>query len=207
MKSQKERNGGEKNIDFFNFYYICMQNRADYKMEEKALQEIYKEHYRSLCFYASKYVEDMEDAKDIVQNVFVDIWNRPKTFATPMNLKAYLYTTVYNSCMNHLKTRDIHERHHEDIREMSSEIEEHNYVTDRIESEVMWELLSAIDSLPEKCRKVFKLSYMEGLDIKEVAEKLDISPHTVKSQRARAKQLLQERLKDLFPLLAYLFLN
>ena len=57
------------------------------------------------------------------------------------------------------------------------------------------------------CRKVFTLSYMEGLDIKEVAEKLDISPHTVKSQRARAKQLLQERLKDLFPLLAYLFLN
>ena len=67
MKSQKERNGGEKNIDFFNFYYICTRNRADYKMEEKALQEIYKEHYRSLCFYASKYVEDMEDAKAILE--------------------------------------------------------------------------------------------------------------------------------------------
>ena len=52
MKSQKERNGGEKNIVFFNLYYICMQNRADFEMEEKALQEIYKEHYRSLCFYA-----------------------------------------------------------------------------------------------------------------------------------------------------------
>ena len=80
-------------------------------------------------------------------------------------------------------------------------------MTDRVESEVMWELMTAIDSLPEECRKVFKLSYMEGDDINEVARKLNISTHTVKSQRARAKQLLRERLKDLFPLFAYLFLQ
>lgn len=175
-------------------------------MEEKLFKEIFDEHYRPLCFYASKYV-DMEDAKDITQNVFVELWQRNMKFPTPLALKAYLYTTVHNACMNHLKVAEIHQRHHEQIRAASSELDERNYVTDRVESEVMWELMTAIDSLPEECRKVFKLSYMEGDDINEVARKLNISTHTVKSQRARAKQLLRERLKDLFPLFAYLFLQ
>ena len=176
-------------------------------MTEKFLEDTFNEYYRSLCFYAGKYVKDMEEVKDIVQNVFVDLWQQKRDFPTAVALKAYLYTSVYNACMNYLKLAEIHNHHHEHIRETTSEVEERNYVTDRIESEVMWELMTAIDNLPEECRKVFKLSYMEGLEINEVAEKLAISTHTVKSQRARAKQLLRERLKDLFPLFASLFLQ
>ena len=176
-------------------------------MDEKVLRDIYDEHYRRLCFYAGKYVKDTEDAKDIVQNVLVNLWKRNIAFSTPTALKAYLYTTVYNSCLNHLKAICVRNNYRKQNRETAEEIEEHNYMTDRIESEVMWELLTAIDSLPEECQKVFKLSYMEGCDIAEVARSLNISPHTVKSQRARAKKLLQERLKDLFPLLVYFFLK
>ena len=176
-------------------------------MTEKYLEEIYNEHYRPLCFYAAKYVKDIEEARDIAQDVFVELWQRGKDFPDATALKAYLYTAVYNACMNHIKLADIHNRHHDHIRQTTSEADERNYLTDRIEAETMWELMSAIDSLPEECRKVFKLSYMEGLDIQEVADRLRLSAHTVKSQRARAKLLLRDRLKDLFPLFACLFLQ
>lgn len=175
--------------------------------KEILLQNLFNEHYQHLCFYAGKYIKDMDNVKDIVQEVFVKIWEHDIDYQNPIAIRSYLYTTVYNVCMNYLKADTIHNRHHDRIRRESSEADTNNYVADRIENEVMWELFSAIEQLPEECRKVFKLSYIENLDIKEVASMLNISTHTVKSQRARAKKLLQERLKDLFPLVAYIFLK
>lgn len=175
--------------------------------KEQLLHEIFSEHYQCLCFYANKYVKDMDDVKDIVQEIFVKIWENNVDFQNTTALRAYLYTTVYNACMNHIKRANIHDKHHDKIRLETSEIEQQSYMVDRIENEIMWELLSTIEQLPEECRKVFKLSYLEGKDIKEVADILEISTHTVKSQRARAKKLLQEKLKDLFPLLVYFFIR
>ena len=174
---------------------------------EKAFRGIFDEFYQGLCFYAGKLVKDLDDAKDIVQEVFVALWEKPQEFTDRVALKAYLYTTVHHACLNLLKAQQIHDRHHQLIREESSEVEERNYLTDRVESETMWQLMQAIDSLPEECQKVFKLSYIDELDIQTVAEKLNITTHTVKSQRARAKQLLRDRLKDLYPLFACIFFS
>ena len=175
--------------------------------KEKLLQNLFNEHYQHLCFYAGKYIKDMDSVRDIVQEVFVKIWEQNINVQNPIAIKSYLYTTVSNACINYLKSTSIHNRHHDRIRQETSEADPHNYIADRIENEVMWELFSAIEGLPEECRKIFKLSYIENLDIKEVADTLNISTHTVKSQRARAKKLLQERLKDLFPLLVLIFLK
>lgn len=175
--------------------------------KEKLLRDIFNEHYQHLCFYAGKYIKDQDDAKDIVQEVLVGILEKDVNFNNPLALKAYLYTTIYHSCMNSLKSDNIHDRHHARIRRESEEADHKNYMVDRIEDEVMWELFSAIEQLPEECKKIFKLSYIEGYDIQAVADTLDISIHTVKSQRARAKKILQEKLKDLFPLLVYIFLK
>ena len=71
----------------------------------------------------------------------------------------------------------------------------------RIENEVIEEIFHTIERLPEECKKVFKLSYIEGLEVNRVAEILDISENTVKTQRLRARKFLKENLKDLFPLL------
>ena len=86
-----------------------------------------------------------------------------------------------------------------------TEADPQSYLTDQIETEVLTELFQAIEKLPAECGKVFKLSYLEGLPIEDVAQKLEISVYTVKSQRARARKLLQENLKDLYPVLAYIF--
>ena len=175
--------------------------------KEKAFRKIFDDYYQALCFYAGKLVKDLDDAKDIVQEVFVAFWEDQPEFPDRVALKAYLYTTVHHACLNHIKAQQIHDRHHQLIREESSEVEDSNYLTDRVESETMWQLMQAIDSLPEECQKVFRLSYIDELDIQSVAEKLNITTHTVKSQRTRAKQLLRDRLKDLYPLFACIFFS
>lgn len=175
--------------------------------KEKFLKTIYDDYYRRMCFYAAKYLHDAEEAKDIVQEIFVRMWERKTDFENDCALSAFLYSSVYHACMNRLAATGIHQRHHNQILRQSDPEDCANYVTDRIEDEVLLEIFAAIDSLPEECRKVFRLSYLEGYEIQKVAEELNISVHTVKSQRARAKKLLQERLKDVFPVLAFFFLS
>lgn len=177
------------------------------KEKERYLKKMYDEYYHRLCFYALKYVRDVEEAKDIVQEIFVKIWEQSLLFKNEAALSTYLYNGVYHTCLNRINAQDIHARHHQYIKMINDEHEYANYVNDRIEREVLWEVLMAIDSLPEECRKVIKLSYLEGNDIARVAELLNISEHTVKSQRARGKKLLQERLKNLYSVFVILFLS
>lgn len=175
--------------------------------KEQFIKKVFDEYYRRLCFYASKYISDQEETKDVVQEVLLTVWERDLDFQNQTALNAFLYSSVHHACINRLKLSDIHHRHHQRILEQSNLVDQTNYVTDRIESEVMWDIFTAIDLLPAECQKIFKLSYLEGYDLQKVAAEMNISVHTVKSQRARAKKLLQERLKDLFPVLAILFLS
>ena len=93
------------------------------------------------------------------------------------------------------------------MREMpGDEWDDDNYLRKRIETEVYMEVVQAVEQLPERCREVFKLSYMDGLKVSEVARKLSISEDTVKTQRLKARKQLQEILKDLYPLCWFIFL-
>lgn len=175
-------------------------------MSEETLHIIFERFYHPLCFYAKKYLKDDDDIQDTVQEIFVTLWEKKLSFPNEYALKAYLYSSVYHACLDRIKLSDIHKKHQDYILTAQDETDSQNYLTDWIETEVLSELFQAIENLPPECCKVFKLSYLEGFSLEEVAQKLDISIHTVKSQRARAKKLLQENLKNLFPVLAYFFL-
>ncbi len=172
---------------------------------KKNMKRIYDDYYHRLCFYAAKYMKDIEEAKDIVQDVFVKIWEREISFSNELALSAYLYSSVYHACIDRLTLQGIHNRHHLRIQKTNHDIDSANYLNKRIEDEVLWEIFEAVEQLPEECKKVFKLSYIEKLDIAQVAKLLNISEHTVKSQRARGKKLLQEYLKDLFSIASVIF--
>lgn len=180
--------------------------KENFKDREEQVKQIYDEYYQRLCFYAAKYIHDYDAAEDIVQEVFVKLWENKLNFENSYALSAYLYPAVYHLCINYLHLNDIHKQHHQRILEESTVSEEINYLNDRIEDEVLWEVFKAIENLPDECQKVFRLSYEEGKSITEVAEILNISTHTVKSQRTRAKKLLQEKLKGLYTLVILYFL-
>jgi RNA polymerase sigma-70 factor (ECF subfamily) len=171
---------------------------------ERIFREVYDTYYGRLCFYAQRFVRDTDDAEDVVQSVFVTLWMKAMRFDTQTALSSFLYISVYNACMNRLKHSAMHSRHTHSISEYYG-CEEDEYVSSRIEDEVLWKVFQAIDCLPAECGKIFRMSYIESMSIEEVAEALQISTHTVKSQRARAKKLLQDKLKDILLLLPLLY--
>ncbi len=87
-----------------------------------------------------------------------------------------------------------------------TEIDDFNFLAEQMEAEILWELFSKIEELPSECRKVFRMSYIDDMTNQEIADKLGISVNTVKSQKARAKNILKSSLKDLFSVL-FIYLN
>jgi RNA polymerase sigma-19 factor, ECF subfamily len=160
-----------------------------------ALQSLLKQFYNPLCLFAERLLADRAAAEDIVGESFIKLWNKRTDFETMQNIKAFMYITVRNACLNHLKQAKRESLNQKQLAYLTSEKEEF-VLNEMIRAEVLKEIMREIDKLPEQCGKVLKLGYLEGLKNQEIADMLKISVHTVKNQKARAIQLLKIRLRD-----------
>ena len=200
---------------FEKVLYICLKEVNVFTMAENSgkglvltrgvYKEIFMEYYRPLCLFARRTLLCEEDAEDVVHNVFLAIWERKMGFADKQHLKAYLYQSVYNQSLTCIRRRHFTTRLQEG--EGEDKTDNTNYLQQRIETEIFLEIMNAVEQLPEHRREIFKLSYMDGLKISEVAEQLQIAEETVRSQRMKARKQLQVILKDLFPLCCVLFFS
>lgn len=173
--------------------------------QAEAFEAIFGMYYATLCFFANKMVDDPESARDIVQDVFAWVFERKPHFDNLTALKSYLYSAVHNKSVNWVrrnrKSAQVFKEmgsepiHHEDFCEMA-----------QIEAEFFEEVFRAVESLPAECRRIFQMSYVERLDVKTISERLGIAQSTVKTQRQRAKKMLRERLRHLYPLAMLIFL-
>jgi RNA polymerase sigma-70 factor (family 1) len=160
-----------------------------------ALQSLLKQFYSPLCLFAERLVADSAAAEDIVGESFIKLWNKRGDFESTQNIKAFMYITVRNACLNYLKQAKRDSLNQKQLAYLTGEKEEF-VLNEMIRAEVLKEIMSEINNLPEQCGKVLKLAYLEGLRNQEVAKVLNISVHTVKNQKARAIQLLRTRLRD-----------
>ena len=163
--------------------------------EPPALHSLLKLFYGPLCLFAERMVMDRPAAEDIVGETFIKLWNKRANFETIQNVKAFLYISTRNACLNWLKQAQRDSLSKKQLAYLTSEREEF-ILNEIIRAEVLQEIMQEIERLPEQCGKVLKLSYLEGLKNQEVADLLQISVHTVKNQKARAIQLLKIRLRD-----------
>lgn len=180
-----------------------MSNERNINKEKaRTLEKLFDKSYGALCFFAFSFLKDEKAAEDIAQEAFESLWvNFEKIESVNAAQLSYLYNTTRNKCLNSLR--------HEKVKNQLSESQEGelfvNWETDHldtlIKSEVYSEIFSALESLPTQCRKIYEMTYLEKMSEKEIAEKLSISIHSVKSQKQRGKQLLKETLKDLFAVL------
>ncbi len=161
----------------------------------EALQSLLKQYYSPLCLFAERLLNNRAASEDIVGESFIKLWNRRNDFESTQNIKAFLYITVRNACLNYLKQAKRDSLNQKQLAYLSGEKEEF-ILNEMIRAEVLKEVMNEIENLPEQCRKVLKLAYLEGLQNKEVAKVLNISVHTVKNQKARAIQLMKTRLRD-----------
>jgi len=156
----------------------------------EAYRILYENYYKSLVVYAMKFVSDEDVAGDIVQELFVSIWEKRLEFSSPLSFKSYLYTSVKNACLNHLNHKEVENRYAESV--LGGPIDE---ATDfEIEEEEIYrQLLLTIEKLPPRCREIFE-KHLEGKKNSEIAELYQISLETVKTQKKRAIKFIREQL-------------
>lgn len=170
--------------------------------DRKAFEALFRLHYRALCAFAVQYVKDIDRAEDLVQDLFFRLWLDRGKLTITSSLKAYLFASVRNRCLNAVKSqgrvRALDEKDDGVLEEDERSEDEH---TERIAR-----VHAAVEALPEERRKVFKLCRFEGMKYQEVAERMGISVKTVENQMGKALKTLREELADLVPLLPWLFL-
>ena len=163
-------------------------------------RQLFRKYYANLLFYATRMVGE-EDAEDVVQEVFVELWHRRDSVTVGEQIQAFLYRAVYTRALNVLKHRDIKNSYEAAMQEVYNKRAlfyqpDDNDVLKRIEDrELRKHIVSAIDELPEKCKLVFKLSYLHNMKNKDIAEAMDVSLRTVEAHMYKALKFLRSRLE------------
>lgn len=170
----------------------------------RAYELLFKTYYQALCNFANTYLNNIDESEDLVQEVFVKIWDIRNELKVTTSIKSYLFQAVKNTCFNHLKHQKVQNKHTEHLFHQSdSTVEPSN----QIESKQLSLLIDeAIEKMPEKRREIFLLSREEGLKYKEVAKKLNISVKTVETQMGLALKHLRIELKSYLPIIAMNFM-
>ncbi len=167
-----------------------------------SIDTLFRAHYRELCLFGFRIVEDMDEVEDIVQNVFLHLITHKVAFENIQNPRAYLYTTVRNACLKEIKGLNSKlsiDNHLNSSAAINESIEE-----SMIEMEKTIQIYQAIDSLPEQCRKIFVHCQIDRLKYQETAEELNISINSVKTQMKKAYRLLRDALKNVYSLSLFL---
>jgi len=174
-----------------------------------AFEMLFRTYYQPLCKYAFTFVQDRDEAEEIVQSTFLNIWEKRESLSIHTGIKPYLYAMVRNACLNVLKHEKIKQQHA--TMEMAvAERSVESVARTIMASELETKIYRAMDQLPEQCRLIFKLSRFEELKYAEIAQQLHISIKTVENQMGKALRIMREQLKDYLPLLIILmngFLN
>ncbi|GAB3424900.1 RNA polymerase sigma-70 factor [Niabella aquatica] len=155
-------------------------------------KKVFDLHYEALYGYACSILMAETYVDDIVQNVFIRLWQNRHS-VKPDTVKAYLYTSVRNECLNHLKHKGVQAVHTKNTLVTSSEIDNNN--SNPAEQKELHEKIQyLLNQLPEKCATVFYMCRQLGMSYKEVAEALGISVKTVENQVSKALKFLRSGL-------------
>lgn len=171
-------------------------------MDRQALEKLFKAYFTPLMAFSRKILGDEDDAREVVQQVFIKLWEKGDEIDLSTSLKSYLFKAVNNRSLNVI--RDRKKFSSEEVPEQSGELD----VSAQIEAmELEEKIRKAITSLPEKCRVIFELNRFDGLKYGEIATQLDISVKTVENQISKALKILREQLSKYLLILLWLLMN
>ena len=164
----------------------------------QAFHKLFQTYYEQLLRYAEGIIYDADNAKDIVQGLFVFIWDNAETVVINSSIKGYLFRSVRNRCLNEIKSLGINANRNLLYFENLLNLGDFHEVEDDRAFEFKTEAMGeAIKSLPSKMREIFEMKYFQKQKHKIIAETLGISENTVKTHLMRAKEKLRSELSDL----------
>jgi len=163
------------------------------KDNKQSFERLFRSYYAPLCLFAKRYISDSDDCEEIVQNFFFNLWERRASININTSIKNYLFSSIRNRCLNHIKHSKIKlEYQTETIRSMENNASG-NF--DYPEIDLMEKISSSIEALPKRRREIFKMSREEGLKYQEIADHLEISVKTVEVHMGLALKSLRESLR------------
>ena len=164
------------------------------KGNEQALAFIMDHYHKPLCSYAYSLSNDRDEAKDIVQNVIINLWERRETLPNIKSFKSYLYKSIYNEFLNQVRKTGrmmiFEKEYFEALNELVSDDKE------SINKQKMELLSIEIEKLSPKCKETFLLSKKEGLTYIEIADYLGVSIKTVENNMIKAFSILRKKMKE-----------
>jgi RNA polymerase sigma-70 factor (ECF subfamily) len=173
-------------------------------MDKTHFEHLFRTHFERLCSFARQYVADMDTAQDICQKVFIRLWEKREEMDTSRSITSYLFTSVKNRCLNHIRDHKKYRSHLLDVEcgdlEIGLAISEDHFALQELQQRID----KALATLPPKCRQVFEMSRYEQKKYKEIASELDISQKTVEAHMSKAIKLLRDDLGDYLTLLILL---
>ena len=174
------RNIGGNNVDWNSFF-----------------QSVYKTYYSRLCVFAYGFLQNENDAEEIVQNVIMKLWEQKDKINEIENMQAYLFRSVKNQCLNFIKRDKLANVYKTEAWKELKELEEQTMSSTQPEDneQQIKQLKEAIETLPERCQEVLKMSKFEGLKNKEIADELQISLKAVEANISRAFTLIRKNFK------------
>ncbi|SEB09644.1 RNA polymerase sigma-70 factor, ECF subfamily [Pedobacter hartonius] len=185
---------------------LIVQDTSDFNLEGQRFDLVYTEHYVSLFKYAYTMVNDEVLAEEMVHQVFLRILEKNGSVTISTSLRSYLYRSVHNECLNHIKHEKVKDAH---IAGTNAGL---NYHTETPSGtmqykELKFQLQAAINELPEQCRTIFQMSRFDELKYAEIALELGISIKTVENQIGKALKRLRVQLADYLPFILWFLLN
>ena len=163
--------------------------------EEIAFERIYAKYFLSLRNYSASIVGDFEVASDIVQNIFVLLWEKRRRLNPDKSIRNYLLCSTHNNSLRHLKTKSLHKRHQKNIKLEQKTEELNNVIADKEHIEPEQKIRLLLDKLPNRSKQVTIMSYLEKKKSADIARELGISVRTVETILYKSMKKLREKVK------------
>jgi RNA polymerase sigma-70 factor (ECF subfamily) len=169
-----------------------------------AFEDLFKTYYQALVGYGRTILKDKDEAEDIVQQVFVTIWEKRSEMEVHTSFKGMMYRAVQNACLNRIKHQTVRRSHAKEVIMTGSS----SFSQQDIQyKELQKKIDESIDQLPEQCARIFRMSRFDELKYQEIADKLGLSVKTVENQMGKALKLMRENMKDYLTVLMLLILK
>lgn len=163
--------------------------------KEKTFDYFFRHYYAALCFFAQSIIHNEEDAKDIVQDCFIKLWDDATITEKANSVKSFLYTMVRNRCIDYVRKQKVRTKA---ATQLQTSEEDFEYFDELAFAEMVRQVLEHVEELPATMSTILKKYYLQGKKHKEIANELSTTPDAVRMQKTRAIKLLKEKLLLLF---------
>lgn len=164
-------------------------------------ERLFQKYYPRLTRYAARILGNTKEAEDLVQDVFLDIWEKRTNLNAKKNIPAFLYAIMHNKCINYLKIRFVKEKYvHRQVKFETEELYHFSFNNSgdfvSFDEKLQVELEELIRKMPPQCGTAFRLRWMEGKKIREIAEIMHISSTMVDKHLAKGMEIARDNLSD-----------